>query len=192
VGVLKHPNLVWFVLREVHVVHSGNVGLLAIKSSDAVLLFPTFIKLLRLIMNRKKIALLLACGVCMGLSAISGSSAADSSTRKPAISKPFAHPKAHEKDHCDEHGSGMMGGYGRGMMRNHGGGMMEGYGSGMMMESPRMHMVMSLDLSDEQRSKIIGQYKVLSRTNRQSFAIFMKQTNVIHRRLAMYTKRFLT
>lgn len=105
-------------------------------------------------MNRKKIALLLACGVSMGLSAISGSSfAADSPTKKPAVSKPFAYPKAHEKDHCDEHGSGMMGGYGRGMMGNHEGGMMGGDGSGMM-ESPRMNMVRSLDLSDEQRSKI--------------------------------------
>jgi Spy/CpxP family protein refolding chaperone len=98
-------------------------------------------------MNRKKIALLLACGLSMGFSAISGSSfAADSPTKKPAVSKPFAYPKAHEKDHCDEHESGMMGGYGRGMMG--------GYGPGMMMESPRMNMVRSLDLSDEQRSKI--------------------------------------
>ena len=106
-------------------------------------------------MNRKKIALLLACGVSMGLSAISGSSfAADAPTKKPAVSKPFADPKAHEKDHCDEHGSGMMEGYGRGMMGDHEGGMMGGYGSGMMMESSRMNMVRSLDLSDEQRSKI--------------------------------------
>ncbi len=106
-------------------------------------------------MNRKKIAFLLACGVSMGLSAISGPSfAADVPTKKPAVSKPFADPKAHEKDHCDEHGSGMMGGHGRGMMGDHEGGMMGGYGSGMMMESPRMNMVRSLDLSDEQRSKI--------------------------------------
>ncbi len=105
-------------------------------------------------MNSKKIAVLLACGLSMGLSAISGPSfAADAPTNKPDTSKPFAHPKAHQKDHCDEHGSGMTGGYGRGMMGDHEGGMMGGNGSGMM-ESPRMNMVRSLDLSDEQRSKI--------------------------------------
>ena len=120
-------------------------------------------------MNRKKIALLLACGISMGLSAISGSSfAADSPTKKPAVSKPFAYPKAHEKDHCDEHGSGMMGGYGRGMMGDHEGGMMGGYGSGMMMESPRMNMVRSLDLSDEQRSKI---NKLLDQLRHNNWAV---------------------
>jgi Spy/CpxP family protein refolding chaperone len=107
-------------------------------------------------MNSKKIVFLLACGVSMGLSAISGSSfAADATTKKPAISKPLAYPAAHEKDHCDEHGYGMMESYGRGMMGDHEGGMMGGgYGSGMMMESPRMNVVRSLDLSDEQRTKI--------------------------------------
>jgi Spy/CpxP family protein refolding chaperone len=94
-------------------------------------------------MNNKKIALLLACGVSMGLAAISGSAfAADTPTQKPAVSKPD--PKAHEQDHCDGHESGMMGGYSHGMMG----------GEGSMMESPRMKMVMMLDLSDEQRSKI--------------------------------------
>jgi Spy/CpxP family protein refolding chaperone len=105
-------------------------------------------------MNRKKIAFLLACGVSMGFSAISGSSfAADSSTQKPAVAQSMASPKVQEKDHCDEHESGMMGAYGHGMMGEHEGGMMAGHGSGMM-ESPRMNMVRSLDLSDEQRSKI--------------------------------------
>lgn len=86
-------------------------------------------------MNNKKIALLLACGVSMGLAAISGSAfAADHSTQKPAASQPD--PKAHEKDHCDKHESGMMG------------------NEGSMVESPRMKMVMMLDLSNEQRSKI--------------------------------------
>lgn len=54
---------------------------------------------------------------------------------------------------CDQKG-GMMGGHMDGMMCDHKGGMMGGHGAGMMMESPRMNMIMSLDLSDEQRSKI--------------------------------------
>lgn len=53
---------------------------------------------------------------------------------------------------CDHEG-GMMGG-----MCGHEGGMMgcmmEGHGGGKMMGSPRMNEVMSLDLNDEQRSKI--------------------------------------
>jgi Spy/CpxP family protein refolding chaperone len=90
----------------------------------------------------------------MGLSAISVSSfAADSHTKKPAISKP-AYPNAHEKDHCDEHESGMMGESGHGMMGEHEGGMMGGHGHGMMMESSRMNMVRALDLNHDQRSKI--------------------------------------
>lgn len=54
---------------------------------------------------------------------------------------------------CD-HKGGMMGGHMDGMMCDHKGGMMGGHGAGMMMESPRVYMIMSLDLSDEQRSKI--------------------------------------
>jgi Spy/CpxP family protein refolding chaperone len=124
------------------------------KCQEPVPIFPTFINLVRSIMNRKKIALLMACGVSLGLSAIAGSAfAANSPAKKPAISQP-AYPEAHEKDHCDEHESGMMGHSGHGMMDEHEGGMMGGHGSGMMMESPRMNMVRALDLSDEQRSRI--------------------------------------
>lgn len=49
---------------------------------------------------------------------------------------------------CD-HKGGMMGGHMGGMM----GGMMGGHGAGMM-GAPHMHMIMSLDLNDDQRSKI--------------------------------------
>ncbi|HEU0188891.1 MAG TPA: Spy/CpxP family protein refolding chaperone [Gallionella sp.] len=54
---------------------------------------------------------------------------------------------------CD-HKGGMMGNQMSGKMCDHKGGMMGGHGSGMMMESPHMGMIMSLDLSDEQRAKI--------------------------------------
>lgn len=54
---------------------------------------------------------------------------------------------------CD-HKGGMMGNQMGGKMCDHKGGMMGGHSSEMMMESPRMNMIMSLDLSDEQRSKI--------------------------------------
>lgn len=54
---------------------------------------------------------------------------------------------------CD-HKGGMMGNQMSGKMCDHKGGMMGGHGAEMMMESPRMNMIMSLDLSDEQRSKI--------------------------------------
>ena len=50
---------------------------------------------------------------------------------------------------CDHQG-GMMGG----KMCDHHGGMMGAHDHGMMMESPRMNMIMSLDLNDAQRSKI--------------------------------------
>lgn len=106
-------------------------------------------------MNKKQTAFILAYGVSVGLFANSGSSfAADSATKKPTISIPFGYPKTHENDHCNDHEYGVMGSYGRGMMDEHEGSMMGSYGSGMMMESPRMNMVRSLDLNDEQRSKI--------------------------------------
>jgi Spy/CpxP family protein refolding chaperone len=61
---------------------------------------------------------------------------------------------------CDHQGGmgGQMGGmmcdHQGGMMGGHKGGMMGHHGAGMMMGSAHMHMIMSLDLSDEQRSKI--------------------------------------
>lgn len=54
---------------------------------------------------------------------------------------------------CD-HKGGMMGNQMGGKMCDHKSGMMGGHGAGMMMGSPRMNMIVSLDLSDEQRSKI--------------------------------------
>ena len=54
---------------------------------------------------------------------------------------------------CD-HKGGMMGGQMGGQMCDHKGGMMGGHGAGMMMASPRMSMVITLDLNEEQRSKI--------------------------------------
>lgn len=54
---------------------------------------------------------------------------------------------------CD-HKGGMMGGRMGGMQCNHKGGMMGDHGAGMMMGSGHMHMIMSLDLNDDQRSKI--------------------------------------
>jgi len=57
---------------------------------------------------------------------------------------------------CD-HKGGMMGG--------HKGGMMGHDGAGMMMGSAHMHMIMSLDLSDEQRSKINKLSDELKRNN---------------------------
>jgi Spy/CpxP family protein refolding chaperone len=53
---------------------------------------------------------------------------------------------------CD-HKGGMMGGQ-MGGMCDHEAGMMGGHGGGMMKGSAHMHMIMSLDLSDEQRAKI--------------------------------------
>lgn len=74
--------------------------------------------------------------------------AADVQSKKPAMTKSFRHMQG-KKDHCQYEGMG----YGHGMMGGYGG-MMGGYGHGMMMESPRMHWAMSLDLTDEQRTKI--------------------------------------
>lgn len=57
-------------------------------------------------------------------------------------------------DHKDGMKCGQMGDQMGGMKCDHKDSMMGGQGSGMMMESPRMNMLMSLDLNDEQRSKI--------------------------------------
>lgn len=56
-------------------------------------------------------------------------------------------------DHMGGQMGGMMGDHQGGMMSGHMGGMMGGHGAGMM-GAPHMHMIMSLDLNDEQRSKI--------------------------------------
>ena len=90
-------------------------------------------------MNKKQTAFIFPWGVIVGIIANSGSSfAVDSATKKPSISIPFGYLKTHNKDHCDDQEYGVM----------------ESYGSGMIMVSPRMYMVRSLELKDEQRSKI--------------------------------------
>jgi Spy/CpxP family protein refolding chaperone len=112
-------------------------------------------------MNTSKIALLSAFWLITGVSALSGASfAADAPPpKKPSGSQPIARPDApgmmcdHEGGMMGGHGPGMMGG-GPGMMGGYGAGMMGEHGSGMMMGSPRMGLVMSLDLNDDQRSKI--------------------------------------
>lgn len=99
-------------------------------------------------MNKNKTAFLFAIGLSCGLAAFPAlSHAANGPTPKSAATQ-HAHPDEHDAGECGDmmmgHGHGMMGGYGEGMMGGH----------GMMMESPRMHMVMSLNLSDDQRAKI--------------------------------------
>ncbi len=95
-------------------------------------------------MNRNNVALLLAFGLSAGLAAFSATTfAADPPEKKPAPMQPPG-PDGHG---MMGPGHGMMGGCDDGMM-----GMMGGHG--MMLESPRIHMVRALDLTDEQRSKI--------------------------------------
>jgi Spy/CpxP family protein refolding chaperone len=112
-------------------------------------------------MNKKSKAVVLSLGL-MALAALPVSSfAADPApAKKPAATKQEAHE--HEEMECGGMmGHGMMGG-GMGMMGGHGmmGGMMGG-----MMDSPRMHMVMQLDLSDDQRAKINKLYDDLHHRN---------------------------
>ncbi|HKB58685.1 MAG TPA: Spy/CpxP family protein refolding chaperone [Gallionellaceae bacterium] len=98
-------------------------------------------------MNKSRIApLFLALGLGCGLAAVSATTyAADASAMKSAPA-PAGQPGQYG-DGCD----GRMG-YHHPMMGGYGHGMMGGYG--MMMESPRMRLVMHLNLSDEQRAKI--------------------------------------
>ena len=106
-------------------------------------------------MKRTKIALL-AFGLGMGLATVPVSVfAADSPAQESASSRSWAsHWRGGMKDDC-ENESGMMGGRGYGMMGDHEGGMMGGMMDGHgMMESPRMGMLKSLDLSSDQRSGI--------------------------------------
>lgn len=94
-------------------------------------------------MNKAKYAALLIFGITMAFGFLPSSSfAADAPAKKPAVTKPDHSDACEKKDHRDD---GMMGG-------GYGHGMMGGYDT--MMESPRIHMVMALDLSEEQRSKI--------------------------------------
>jgi len=122
-------------------------------------------------MNISKIAFFSASWLIIGATALSASSfAADSPVKKPAASKSIAKPGTHDmKDHCDEHEAGMMGG--------HMGDMIGGHDSGMMtMESPRMNMVMSLDLNDEQRSKAYKLSDELKHNNWATMGLIMDES----------------
>ena len=114
---------------------------------------------------KKFIIALLAPFFSFGLaSAPLSAFAANAMPQKSAASKPAPQkPGLNSNDDC-ENGNNVMGGwgYGHGMMFGHGGGMMDGYGGGMMggydddmmMESPRMGIIRSLNLSDGQQSAI--------------------------------------
>ncbi|OGS94515.1 MAG: hypothetical protein A3H31_00500 [Gallionellales bacterium RIFCSPLOWO2_02_FULL_57_47] len=67
---------------------------------------------------------------------------------------------------CD-HKGGMMGGQMGGMMGGHGAGMMG---------SPHAHMIMSLDLSDEQRSKIVKLSDELKHDNWATKGLIMDES----------------
>lgn len=125
-------------------------------------------------MNRKKSVVLLAFWLSMGLATLSVSFAADVQAKKPAITKPATNPDAQgKKDHCDEE---MGEGHGHDMMGGHDGGMMGGHSSGMMVESPSMKMVRSLNLSDEQRSKIDKLSDELQHKNWATMGLIMDES----------------
>jgi len=128
-------------------------------------------------MNTNKIAFISASWLIITFSSLCGFAfAADSPIKKPAASQPIAKPgidgmmcdhKRGPMMHGNEsgmlcehkdcmkcgHEGGMMCDHKGGMMGDHKGGMMGGHGAGMM-ESRHMNDVMSLDLNEEQRSKI--------------------------------------
>lgn len=126
-------------------------------------------------MNRNKVAVLLA----LSLSAAVGLSAPALAADDPAPKKPAAtktpEPAAPGYDMHDMHemmegcmmGGGMMGGMGGGMM---------GMGGGMMMGSPRMHMIMALDLTDDQRAKINKLHDELQHKNWERMGLIQDET----------------
>jgi len=75
---------------------------------------------------------------------------------------------------CD-HKGGMMCDHKGGMMGGQMGGMMGGHGAGMM-GSPHAHMIMSLDLSDEQRSKIVKLSDELKHDNWATKGLIMDES----------------
>ena len=76
---------------------------------------------------------------------------------------------------CD-HKAGMMESHADGMMCDHKGGMMEGHDAGMMMGSHHMHLIMSLDLNDEQRSRINKLSDELKHNNRATRGLIMDES----------------
>ncbi len=131
-------------------------------------------------MNTRKAALTFALLFIAGASAHSAPTyAAEPPAKKPPAAKAPAEPdttgtmcgheygpgRGYGPGMMGGYGPGMMGGYGRGMMRGtcdeecgldygRGPGMMGGHGRGMMAGSPRIGLIMSLDLNDDQRSRI--------------------------------------
>ena len=111
-------------------------------------------------MNITKIAFVSASWLVAGFTAFSVPSfAADSPVKKPAASQQIAKPGddgmmcEHMGGKMCDHKDGKMCDHKDGMMGGQMGGM-GGHGEGMKRGAARMHMVMSLDLSDEQRSRI--------------------------------------
>ncbi len=118
-------------------------------------------------MNRNKVAVLLAFGLCaaVGLSA-PALAQDDPAPKKPATTKaPEPATPGHDMmEGCME--GGMMGGMGGG----------SGMGGGMMMGSPRMHMVMALDLTDDQRAKINKLHDELQHKNWERMGLIQDET----------------
>ena len=144
-------------------------------------------------MNISKIAFFSASWLFIGVTALTVPSyAADTPVKKPAASQPNVHgmmaPSDEQKEcmmggqmggmKCDPKG-GMMGGmmcdHKGGMMGGQMGGMMGGHGAGMM-GSPHAHMIMSLDLSDEQRSKIVKLSDELKHDNWATKGLIMDES----------------
>jgi Spy/CpxP family protein refolding chaperone len=140
-------------------------------------------------MNMRKIAFFSASWLIIGVTALTVPSyAADTPVKKPAASQPSVHgmmaPSDEQKEcmmggqmggkMCD-HKGGMMDGQMGGMMCDHKGGMMGGHGAGMM-GSPHAHMIMSLDLSDEQRSKIVKLSDELKHDNWATKGLIMDES----------------
>lgn len=106
-------------------------------------------------MDKLFLALAASC-ISFGIASIPVSASAATMTQKSSTSTPAPQPRGlNSSDDCKD-SNPMMGGwgYGHGMMFGHGGGMMSGYGDDMMMESPRMGIVRTLNLSDDQRAAI--------------------------------------
>jgi Spy/CpxP family protein refolding chaperone len=106
-------------------------------------------------MDKFFLALLMSC-IGFGFAAIPVSASAATTAQTSSTSTPAPRmPALNSSDDCKDSNPVVGGwGYGHGMMFGHGGGMMGGYGDDMMMESPRMGVVRTLNLSDDQRAAI--------------------------------------
>lgn len=133
-------------------------------------------------MKTSKLAFACALGLMLGATT-APAFAADSNggAMRPGAPMSKGQPGPGKPQGCEfEHHHHMMGGYGHGMMGGHGmaggHGMMGGFG-GMMMESPSMHLVRSLKLSDEQRSKINKLSDQLRHDNWATMGSMMDETD---------------